>query len=310
MSSSSKDLTVVILTFNERLHIERCLKSVSSLTARVVIVDSFSNDETCNIAKQMGAEIYKNEFVNQAQQFQWAMDNCRINTEWVLRLDADETVDSKLVKNIKVFIQIDAEGCNGGIFHRKHIFLGKWIRHGGRYPLSMLRLFRNGKAHVERRWMDEHIVLDEGNSKIVEGGFEDNNLNSIAWFIDKHNKYASREMLDIKLGEITGSQGEKISEGTGIAIRANRILKQAVYMKLPYFIRPLLYFCYRYFLQLGFLDGAKGFSYHFMQGLWYRVLVDLKCLEADRELNKVDGLNEKLMVLERLTGYRLDEYKQ
>ncbi len=302
-------LSVVILTFNESLHIERCIRSIQALDTRIIVVDSFSTDDTCEMAQSSGAEVFQNPFVNQAQQFQWGMEHCSIETEWVLRLDADETIDEELVHNIKEFIADNGKGCNGAIFNRKHIFLGKWVRFGGRYPLPMLRLFRLGTAHVEQRWMDEHIVLDEGKSMLLKGGFEDNNLNSVSWFIDKHNKYATREMLDIMMKKIVPTD-DSISEGTGFSIRFKRFLKQSVYMKLPYFVRPILYFFYRYFVQLGFLDGARGFAYHFMQGLWYRTLVDLKCLEVQRELEKLPTRNAKVDYLESYSGYDLSMYKE
>jgi glycosyltransferase involved in cell wall biosynthesis len=302
-------LTTIILTYNESLHIQRCIESIKELNSRVVIVDSFSSDETCEISESLGAEVYQNPFVNQAVQFQWAMDTCNVDTEWVLRLDADETIDEQLVTSIKQLIENDNKEFNGAIFYRKHIFLGKWIKHGGRYPLAMLRLFRNETAHIEQRWMDEHIVLDEGKSIYLQGGFEDNNLNSVSWFIDKHNKYATREMIDIMLKKLL-STNEEISKETGFKIRFKRFLKQQVYMKLPYFIRPLLYFLYRYFIQLGFLDGVKGFGYHFMQGFWYRALVDLKCIEVEMELKKLKTTNDKIEYLSKYSGYKLDNFKE
>jgi glycosyltransferase involved in cell wall biosynthesis len=302
-------LTTIILTYNESLHIQRCIESIKELNSRVVIVDSFSSDETCEISESLGAEVYQNPFVNQAVQFQWAMDTCNVDTEWVLRLDADETIDEQLVANIKLLIEKDTKEFNGAIFYRKHIFLGKWIKHGGRYPLAMLRLFRNETAHIEQRWMDEHIVLDEGKSIYLQGWFEDNNLNSVSWFIDKHNKYATREMIDIMLKKLL-STNEEISKETGFKIRFKRFLKQQVYMKLPYFIRPLLYFLYRYFIQLGFLDGVKGFGYHFMQGFWYRALVDLKCIEVEMELKKLKTTNDKIEYLSKYSGYKLDNFKE
>ena len=302
-------LTVIILTFNEEVHIRRCIESVSKLNARVIIVDSFSTDKTCEIAKQEGAEMFQNPFVNQAQQFQWAMDNCNIDTEWVLRLDADETIDEVLVNNINSFLEQDGNGHNGAIFNRKHIFLGRWVKYGGRYPLPMLRLFRTGTAHVELRWMDEHIVLDTGTSCVLEGGFSDDNLNSVTWFIDKHNKYATREVVDIMLKKIHPETDSKISESTGFSIRFKRFLKQSVYMKLPYFVRPFIYFNFRYILQLGFLDGASGFAYHFMQAFWYRALVDLKCIEIEREWINAKTKIEKLEKLEEISGYCLKDYK-
>lgn len=301
-----RNLTLIILTYNEAIHIERCILSAIKLKSRVVVIDSFSNDETISISKLHGAEVFQNPFVNQAQQFQWAIENCNIETPWVLRLDADETIDSELTQNINQFISSVGNGHNGAIFHRKHIFLGKWIKHGGRYPLPMLRLFRHGKAHIEQRWMDEHIVLDEGSSCLLEGGFEDNNLNSITWFIDKHNAYATREMLDIMIKRLIPDSESKITEGTSAKIKLVRFLKQSIYMKLPYFLRPALYFISRYFFQLGFLDGSKGFAYHFTQGFWYRALVDLKCLEADIAWKDCSSDIEKIKTLEKLAGYSLD----
>jgi glycosyltransferase involved in cell wall biosynthesis len=300
-----KALTVIVLTFNEQIHIERCLNSFKSLDSRVLVIDSYSNDNTCQIALDMGAEVYENKFVNQAQQFQWAIDNCGISSEWILRLDADETVDDELLNNIVRFLSADGNGHNGAVFHRKHIFLGKWIKYGGRYPLPMLRLFRRGCAHVEQRWMDEHIVLDYGTSMVLSGGFEDNNLNSVSWFIDKHNKYATREMVDIMMSSIRPNYSNEITIGTGLSIKLKRYLKQNLYMRLPYFFRPTCYFIFRYFFQLGFLDGGLGFSYHFMQGFWYRCLVDLKCIEVDKIWSECKSEEEKISVLEKLSGYNL-----
>ncbi len=298
-------ISIIVLTFNESIHITRCLLSLKKLGARLIVVDSFSSDNTCELARAAGAEVFQNPFVNQAQQFQWAMDNCNITTEWVLRLDADEIIDEELVENINDFINDNGRGHNGAIFHRKHIFLGKWVKHGGRYPLPMLRLFKRGTAHVEQRWMDEHIVLDEGTSCVLAGGFEDDNLNPVSWFIDKHNKYATREMVDIMLKRLNPEDESKITEGTGFSIRFKRFLKHSIYMRLPYFVRPFLYFCFRYFIQMGFLDGARGFAYHFMQGFWYRALVDLKCMEVERVWVGCDTKHEKLQALEQLSGYEL-----
>ena len=299
------DLTVIILTYNEEIHIERCICSLQPLAPKIFVVDSFSTDKTVEIAEGLGAKVFTNPFINQAIQFQWGLDHCSIKTEWVLRLDADETIDDELIRNINDFIDQDGKGCNGAVFNRKHIFLGKWIRFGGRYPLPMLRLFRYGTAHIEQRWMDEHIVLDEGKSILLKGGFEDNNLNSVSWFIDKHNKYATREVVDIYLKKLFPEADSEITKSTNLGIKLKRILKQELYLKLPYFVRPVLYFFYRYIVQLGFLDGARGFAYHFMQGFWYRCLVDLKCLELDRILAGLIDDDKKLKALEVYSGFDL-----
>ena len=116
-------------------------------------------------------------------------------------------------------------------------------------------------------------------------------------------------MVDIMLKKLNPDNDESITSGTGIAIRTKRFLKQNVYMRLPYFLRPFLYFIYRYFFQFGFLDGASGFAYHFMQGFWYRALVDLKCMEVEKLMSSCKSVDEKITVLEEYSGYSLGENK-
>ncbi|PPC74956.1 glycosyltransferase family 2 protein [Pokkaliibacter plantistimulans] len=300
------NFAVVVLTYNEELHIERCLAPFINHNIPCYVVDSFSTDGTLEIASSMGAIIRKNHFISQSQQFDWALKNADIDAEWILRMDADETLSEALLKKIINFTQNDGEGHAGAVLERKHIFLGRWIRHGGRYPVRILRLFRKGCAHIEEKWMDEHIVLDRGTSTILSGEFCDSNLNSISWFIDKHNKYASREVIDIILSELKNST-HSISSNTSTSIQWRRFLKNNIYLKLPPFIRPFCYFMYRYFLQLGFLDGKEGFAYHFMQGFWYRCLVDLKLLEARKAMAKYTDPADKRRALEKLTGYNLTD---
>jgi len=301
-------ISIIILTFNEEKHIERCVKSILPVSNNIFVVDSYSTDKTVEIAKFYGAKVFQNPFINQAIQFQWGVDECNIQTEWILRIDADETIDQELVSSIQKFINTNSPEYNGAIFNRKHIFLGKWIRFGGRYPLPMLRLFRKGTAHIEQRWMDEHIVLDSGTATTLSGGFSDININSVSWFIDKHNKYATREMIDIMLKKLQLTKDSGITLQTGFKIRLKRYIKENVYGKLPYFIRPFLYFIFRYFIQLGFLDGARGFAYHFMQGFWYRTLVDLKCIEVDMAWSSCANNQEKIKVLERISEYSLKDH--
>ena len=76
-------LTAIILTYNEEIHLERCLKSLKDICKDIVIVDSFSNDKTEEIAKEYGARFYQNKWINYATQFNWDIDNTEINTEWV-----------------------------------------------------------------------------------------------------------------------------------------------------------------------------------------------------------------------------------
>ena len=84
------DITVIILTKNEEENISRCINSVKEIAARIIVLDSFSDDDTIRIAKSLGADIYQHEFKHYGAQFQYALDNYDIQTEWVFRLDAYE----------------------------------------------------------------------------------------------------------------------------------------------------------------------------------------------------------------------------
>ena len=99
--ADSLDITVIILTFNEEIHIERCIRSVQSLARNIFVVDSFSTDRTVEIAESLGAKAVQHEFINHAQQFQWALDHLPIGTEWIMRLDADEYLTQELVQEIQ-----------------------------------------------------------------------------------------------------------------------------------------------------------------------------------------------------------------
>lgn len=305
--SRKPDITVIILTYNEDLHIARCINSLLPIVKEIFVIDSFSTDNTVQLAESMGAKVFQRPWKNHADQFQWGLDNCPIQTSWVMRMDADEYLEPPLIDEIlRKFSKLPTD-VSGICLNRKHFFLGRWIKHGDRYPLVLLRIWKAGQAHIEARWMDEHIILDAGKAVTFDGDFVDDNLNTVAWFIEKHNRYASREMVDILNQKYhLFAQDNSMGESERGQAKLKRLVKENIYNKLPIFIRPLLYFFYRYFLRLGFLDGKEGFAYHFIQGLWYRCLVDLNCLEAERVLAGADSHVDKIERLSRLTGLKLD----
>ena len=256
------DLCVVILTKNEKLHIGRCLKRLASLAPRqVFVVDSYSDDGTQEIAQDHDATIVEHEWPgNQAAQFQWALDNLPIETKWILRLDADEYLTDELIEEIKDKIPRIDDSVTGIILKRRHVvgWLGsRWIKHG-MYPTRILRLFMKGRGRSDMKLMDEHIVVD-GEVVEFDNDFVDHSLISFADWQAKHRAYTKREAQSYLSGE--ESTGEKSD-------------KKNAYYKLPRYFRTFVYFCVRYFLKFGFLDGIAGFRWHFWQGLWYRWLVD------------------------------------
>jgi glycosyltransferase involved in cell wall biosynthesis len=301
------DVAVVILTFNEAKHIGRCIESVKGFAREIFVVDSFSTDETVAIAREHGATVLTNPFVNYARQFQWALDNSPINAAWIMRLDADEIVEPDLAAEIVASVPslpADVVGIN---LKRKLIFFDRWIRHGGRYPIVLLRLWRAGHGRIEDRWMDEHIVVWGGRTVTLQGGLCDHNLNDLTFFIEKHNRYATREALDvINQNHQLFARDDALSRGSSsLQASRKRITKEKIFNRVPFWLGSTGYFISRYFFQLGFLDGVEGLIYHFLQGYWYRFLVGAKIREFERSLARCPTRELKLAELERLTGYPL-----
>lgn len=301
-------LTVVLLTYNEERHLARALDSIAEITDAIVIVDSGSTDDTLSIAATYGARTEYRAFVNQADQFQWALDHCGIDTDWVMRLDADEVIEPDLAEKLCATLptlDINVTGIN---LLRKHIFMGRFIRHGGRYPLVMLRVWRRGKARIEQRWMDEHMMIDRGRTITLRGGFADINLNDLTFFTAKHNAYATREAIEV-LSSRYGLRADDHGLSAKTASRQaslKRNIKERIYNHLPLGVGPLGYFLWRYIIQLGILDGSPGLIYHFLQGFWYRFLVDAKVREYEQKLIGVSDNVERRRRLSAMTGYRLD----
>lgn len=275
------DLSVIVLTYNEELHIRRCLENVVPIAKDIFIIDSYSTDKTIEIAKQYpNVHILQNKWENNyAKQFNWGLEHANISTQWVLRLDADEYLLPELVAELQEKLPTLPDDVTGIIFNRRHIFMDKWMRRGI-YPVKLLRVFRYGKGKCEQRLMDEHIQLSEGRAVEFEHDFCDHNLNNLSWFCHKHVNYAIREavdLLDIEL-DLTGAAETDSNKEISPQALAKR-MKKHKYAKQPLFWRSFAYFCYRYFLKGACLDGKVGFIWTFLQGWWYRTLVDAKVFE-------------------------------
>ncbi|MEP4891148.1 MAG: glycosyltransferase family 2 protein [Aliiglaciecola sp.] len=304
----TNSITAIILTFNEAQHIERCIKSLLNVCDEIFVIDSFSTDSTKEICEKLGAKVYQNPWTNYANQFQWGLDNCPINTKWVMRMDADEYIEADLQVELNHALDKLGDDVQGLYIRRKYFFLGKWIKNGAVYPLNLLRIWQHKHGRIESRWMDEHIVLDGGGkTNQLSGHIVDDNLNNTRWWTDKHNKYADREMIDIldkKYGLFESDESLK-NDSSNRQAKIKRFVKEQMYNNLPIFVRPLFYFLYRYFIRLGFLDGKRGFAFHFMQGYWYRSMVDLRVYEAERLLVGVESNQQKIEILKSLTGLKL-----
>lgn len=274
------DITTIILTYNEELHIRRCLENVCQFSKKVYVIDSPSTDRTVEICKEFpNVEVVAHQYPgNQAEQFNWALDHLQLDTEWILRIDADEYLLPELVKEFEGKLPSLPKEITGIELKRRHIFMGRWVKHGI-YPVIMLRAFRNGCARYDNRLMDEHLLLNKGRSVVFEHDFCDHSLINISDYCRKHINYAQREAVEV-LDEIYGLTTLHTGE-IGLGKQAQKKhKKKGTYNKLPLFWRSFAYFIYRYILKGGFLDGKAGFLFAFIQGWWYRTMVDANILEV------------------------------
>jgi glycosyltransferase involved in cell wall biosynthesis len=298
-------ITAIILTYNEEVHIDRCLSRIMPLVERAVVVDSYSTDRTVEIARTLGAEVLQHTFKNNAHQFQWALDEVRPATDWVMKLDADEYFEAGAEAELRERLSNLPLDVTGLQFKLKVIFRERWIRHGRYYSTLLLRVWRNGGGQMEQRWMDEHIVLGRGRAeRIKSGDLVDHNLNDIGWWTDKHNRYATRHMVDWVNREFHLFAEDARIRDVPTAARRKRFLKNSVYGRAPLYLRAMLFYLYRYFIRLGFLDGRQGFLFHFLHAFWMMMLIDAKIDEA-RSYIRAHGIEAFRVLLSRHHGITL-----
>jgi glycosyltransferase involved in cell wall biosynthesis len=280
MADSPVSIDLVVLTYNEEANLGHCLESVRGLARRVFVVDSGSTDGTVELARAAGAQVVTHPFTNQAEQFNWALQSLPLESAWVLRLDADEYLSAELRDEIAATLPALPAEVTGLYLKRRMVFLDRWIRHGGYYPTWLLRLFRQGKAQSELAEMDEHIVLLEGEGRRLRHDFTDHNRKGLSAWLVKHEAYASRQVRVLQRGQREQDTGGVAPRFFGSQAERKRWLRHKLYGRAPLFTRAFLYFFYRYFMRLGFLDGLPGLVFHFLHAGWYFFYIDAKVYES------------------------------
>lgn len=271
-------LSVIVLTYNEEANLPACLESLHGLPCVVFVVDSGSSDRTIEIAQRHSAAIRHHDFENYAAQRNWALDNLPIETSWVLNLDADERLTPELRDEIQNLLESSPPDVSGFLLRKRTIFMGRWIRHGGHYPSYHLRLFRTGKGRCESRRYDQHFVTDGTVEKLNNDYVDVVSSSLLAWTI-RHGRWAGMEASELLNPQIGGKQVRP--EVMGNPIQRRRWWRN-LYSRGPLFSRAFAYWAYRYFFRLGFLDAREGMIFHFLQGFWFRFLVDAMIYEKSR----------------------------
>ena len=283
MPPAMADVAVIVLTYNEEINIAQALDSVAGWAREIFILDSFSTDRTLDIARPYGCQITQHKFENYARQRNYALDALPIRSEWVLFLDADEWLPDPLKQEISTAIA-GTPAVDGFYLNRRLIWMGRWIRRGY-YPSWILRLFRRGKGRCEDRQVNEHLIV-EGPTAQLRQDFMHEDRKGVSDWIEKHNRYAFLEAQTL-LAVTPGSEPQEIdARWSGTQAQRKRWLRHRVWNRMPPLLRPFFYFLYRYIVKGGFLDGREAFIFHFLQALWFPMLIDIKYLELRSGVSK------------------------
>jgi glycosyltransferase involved in cell wall biosynthesis len=270
---------VIVLALNEEANLPACLASLEGLDCEVFVVDSGSTDRTVEVARAAGATVVVHPFEHYAAQRNWAQSHLPLRAEWVLHLDADERLTPELVGEINAALAGAGADMNGFLLRRRTVFMGRWIRHGGHYPSYQLRLFRRGSGRCEDRLYDQHFIV-AGRVERLRNDYIDTVTSDLSTWTRRHARWAELEAAETA-ATVQGN-GRVHPRLLGTAIERKRWLRERLFWRAPLFARAFGYFAYRYFVRLGFLDGVEGLIFHFLQGCWYRVLVDAHVYEARR----------------------------
>jgi glycosyltransferase involved in cell wall biosynthesis len=275
-------LATVVLTYNEQDNLPACLESVRGLKSELFVVDSGSTDRTVAIAKAHDATVLEHGFDNYAAQRNWALGQLPNEVAWVLNLDADERLTPELVSEINQLLAQPSVAADGYLLRKRTIFLGRWIKHGGHYPSYHLRLFRKHLGSCEDRLYDQHFIV-RGRVDRLQHDYIDVLTSDLTTWSVRHSRWAELEAQEIVRAHAEATQSDRVQPRLfGTPIEQRRWLRDRMYGHAPLFGRAVLYWLYRYVLRLGFLDGTEGLIFHFLQGWWYRWLIDSKLYEMHK----------------------------
>ncbi|BDA66764.1 glycosyl transferase family protein [Rivularia sp. IAM M-261] len=268
--SNKIPVSVIIPAKNEEANLSACLASLQQAD-EIFVVDSQSTDKSAEIATSYGAKVVQFYFNGRwPKKKNWSLDNLPFRNEWILIVDCDERITPELWDEIAVSIQNDQQSqFNGFYLNRRVFFMGKWIRHGGKYPDWNLRLFKHKLGRYENlnteeirntgdNEVHEHVIL-KGEVGYLKNDMLHEDFRDLFHWLERHNRYSNweaRVYYNILLRkDDDGTIGASLF---GDAVQRKRFLKK-IWVRLPF--KPLLRFILFYIIQRGFLDGKAGYIY-------------------------------------------------
>lgn len=283
-------VTLIVTTRNEEANIEKCLLSSHDFIDQVFVIDSDSEDGTVDISRRY-AEVVNLPY-NHTKIipwiYQWGLDNLPIRNEWVFILEADQELTPALKKELLELFAKPAINENGFYVRREQVFRGQTLRFGGYGSKYMLKLFRRTAGRLDPDETDTRVYVDgevgKLSSPIVENNLKEND---ILFYLQKHLRYAEVFAQEEAQRRRNGVVWKTAPAFFGTPDQRVLWFKRLFY-RLPLFVRPFIYFFYRYFILLGFLDGKQGSIFHFMQAFWFRMVWDIR-LEEIMKASGTDG---------------------
>jgi glycosyltransferase involved in cell wall biosynthesis len=278
-------LSVLVTTRNEEANVERCLASIHGFADQIFVLDSESSDRTVEISRRY-AEVRTLAYDHSRiipWIFQWGLDNLPLRNDWVLILEADQAVPPALREEIAALLARTEIPEDGFYIRRRQIFRGKPLRFGGYGSKVLLKLFRRSRSELDPVEQDTRVYV-RGPVGRLRSALEEWNRkeDSILFYLEKHLRYAeafAQEELQRRRGHLAWKATPRL-----FGTPDERVLwLKDRYYRLPLFVRPALYFLYRYFFLLGILDGKTGFVFHFLQAFWFRLVVDVRLEELMRD---------------------------
>lgn len=278
-------VTLIIPTRNEAINIEKGLRSAHGFIDQIFVIDSDSEDETASIARRY-AEVVNLPYDHSKiipWIYQWALENLSIRNEWVMILEADQEITPELRQELEELFSEQPIAADGFYIRRRQVFRGQRLRFGGYGSKYMLKLFRKTHGELDPDETDTRVYLrgrvGKLKSTIQEENFKED---KILFYLQKHLRYAdvfAREELQRHEDGFNWKLQPKL---LGTPDERVLWLKQR-FFKLPLYLRPFIYFFYRYIILLGFLDGKQGAIFHFMQAFWFRLVWDIRLEELKSE---------------------------
>jgi glycosyltransferase involved in cell wall biosynthesis len=260
-------VSCLIYTLNEKANLPHCLESLTWCDD-VVVIDSFSTDQTEAIARASGARFVQHAFTGFGDQRNWSLEHVLLRYSWALILDADERVPPELAAEMSERLPAVPEDVAAFRLRRRFHLWGRWLRYSSLYPNWVVRLVRVGRVRYVNRGHAETQVVDGRTDSLQHDLIDENHKGLEDWWA-RQNRYSTQEAL-YELSQPSAGLRKLFSRDP----LERRMALKTLARKLP--ARPLWYFLYAYGIRGGFLDGRDGLRFCAMKAKYQGMIVRKK----------------------------------